>query len=64
MRDLKMYMQKRWSVSFRIWNGWYCGSEMSTADRGKKRERVESNRQTQRNFPILISSGVKAGKPT
>ena len=30
-----------------------------------KRERVERNRQTQRNFPILISSGViLKGKPT
>ena len=30
-----------------------------------KRERVERNGQTQRNFPILISSGViLKGKPT
>ena len=60
-----VYTQKRWSVSFRIWMVLhYCGSEMSTADREKKRERVERNRQTQRNFPILISSGVIEGKPT
>ena len=31
----------------------------------RERERVERNRQTQRNFPILISSGViLKGKPT
>ena len=50
------FQNMEWMV-LRQWNE-------TTADRGKKRERVESNRQTQRNFPILISSGVKAGKPT
>ena len=39
MRDLKMYMQKRWSVSFRIWNGWYCGSEMRRRPIEEKRGR-------------------------